>query len=99
MPQRETGKRLSEYNNILKENDNLYRGVAKRLGLPRAGVDGRLNRGRIIRQSIPLRAKLPYIYVYHTYPLNPDVGISHKLLAVSANLVYNNPITSVFVMT
>ena len=65
----------------------------------RAGVDGRLNRGRIIRQSIPLRAKLPYIYVYHTYPLNPDVGISHKLLAVSANLVYNNPITSVFVMT
>lgn len=33
MPQRETGKRLSEYNNILKENDNLYRGVAKRLGL------------------------------------------------------------------
>ncbi len=34
MPQRETGKRLSEYNNILKENDNLYRGVAKRLGLP-----------------------------------------------------------------
>lgn len=27
-------KWMAEYNNILKENDNLYRGVAKNLGLP-----------------------------------------------------------------
>lgn len=28
------GKKLSEYNSILKENDELYRGVAKNFGLP-----------------------------------------------------------------
>lgn len=27
-------KRLSEYNDIIKENDNLYRGLAKHFGLP-----------------------------------------------------------------
>lgn len=34
MQKTKTQKRLSEYNDIIKENDNLYRGVAKSLGLP-----------------------------------------------------------------
>lgn len=27
------GDRLSEYNNIIKENDNIYRGLARNMGL------------------------------------------------------------------
>ena len=34
MVKKNTGKRLSEYNSIIKETDELYRGVAKALGLP-----------------------------------------------------------------
>lgn len=33
MEENHKGDRLSEYNNIIKENDNLYRNLAKKLGL------------------------------------------------------------------
>ena len=34
----EVKKRLSEYNSIIKENDNLYRGAAKALGVPECAL-------------------------------------------------------------
>ena len=34
MPEKHTARRFSEYNRILKENDELYRSAVKTMGLP-----------------------------------------------------------------